>query len=136
MFKRIVFNQFYDLQKNGKDPLKARLNVLLIVSILIGLFVLLFFLLANSWFSFPRLRTYGLSGKSIGKMIGLLFLGVVFALFYLGLGKNLIARYWAEFEQLDEQTQEAESKKGARYFLIPFFILLMSILILGISSLF
>lgn len=136
MFRSFVFSQFYDLRKNGKDPLKARTHVILLVSVMIGLATFLIWMLAVKFnlLDMPT-KSRGYSGRFIGKVIGLVFLGVVFGLSYLGLGKKMIERYWIEFQGLDETTQEAESKKGTRLFVISFFSLLAAVVIMAITSL-
>lgn len=125
MFKRILFSQFYDLKKHGKDPLKARTGALLLMAILLALLLVDSYLLYIQVYSesLPVIRT-AFSGKLIGKLVGLVFVGIVVGLSYLGLGKKKVEKYWKEFEQLDEYTQQEEHKKGLVLFIVPLFILL------------
>jgi amino acid transporter len=133
MFKSIVFSQFYEIKKQGKDPLRARPLAILMVFILLALLMLFIFLLVKD---VSALSDFGMQGgktrsKAVGRVVGLIILVVVYALTYLGLGENLIKRYLIDFEKLDAATQSSESKKGLRNFAISLFTLLA--LIIGLA---
>lgn len=134
MFKRIVFNQFHDLIRQGKDPMKARTNALMLVSVLLLLPLFILFFLNVDWLAshFSDMAQSGISSRFLGKVLGVLLLVSVFGILYLVLGgKPRFERYLAEFYALDEQQRQSESKKGSLYFLIPFFVMLGLVLYLA-----
>ena len=134
MFKRIVFNQFHDLIRQGKDPMKARTNALMLVSVLVLLPLCIFFFLNVDWLAshFSGVSKSGMPPRFLGKVLGAAVLAAVFGILYLALGsKARFERYLAEFYALDEQQRQSESKKGSLYFLIPFFVRLGSVLYLA-----
>ena len=133
MFKSIVFSQFHEFKKQGKDPLKARSLAILMVFILLVLLMLFLFLLLKDISTIPD---FGMEGgkkrsKAAGRVVGLGILGIAYLLTYLGLGENLMKRYLIDFEQMDTGKQHSESKKGLRYFVISLFTLLA--LIVGLA---
>jgi len=137
MFKRIVFNQFYDLTRQGKDPMKARVGAVMLLSVLIILPLFILFFLNLDWISsnFRGVGGSGLSGKTVGKLLGAAILGLVFGIIFLVLGsKSRFERYWAEFSQLSDEQKRAESKKGISYFLVPFFLMLALVLYMAFQS--
>lgn len=134
MFKRIVFNQFHDLIRQGKEPMKARVNALMLVSVLVLLPLFVLFFLNIDWLAtqFPGASQSGLPARLLGKLLGALLLLVVFGILFLVLGsKARFERYLGEFYALDEQQRQSESKKGSLYFLLPFFVMLGLVLYLA-----
>ena len=134
MFKRIVFNQFHDLIRQGKDPMKARVNALILVSVLVLLPLFIVFFLNLDWLAshFSGTSDVGFAPRFLGKLLGALLLVAVFGILFLFLGgKARFERYLAEFYAMDEQLQKRESKRGSLYFLVPFFVMLALVLYLA-----
>lgn len=134
MFKRIVFNQFHDLIRQGKDPMKARLNALMLVSVLVLLPLFILFFLNLDWMGshFRGVAHSGLNPRFLGKLLGAVLLLLVFGILFLLLGgKPRFTRYLQEFYALDEEQRRQESKRGSLYFLVPFFVMLGLVLYLA-----
>lgn len=134
MFKRIVFNQFHDLIRQGKDPMKARVNVLLLVAVLVMLPLIILFFLNIDWLSVHVrcVSGLGIPGRLLGKLLGLSVLASVLGMLFLLLGKKArFQTYLNEFYTLNEQQRQQESKRGLLYFLVPFFMMLALVLYLA-----
>lgn len=134
MFKRIVFNQFHDLIRQGKDPMRARTNALVLVSVLVLLPLFILFFLNLDWLAshFRGASQSGLGARFLGKILGAVLLASVFGVLFLLLGgKARFERYLSEFYDLDEQQRQSESRKGSLYFLVPFFVMLGLVLYLA-----
>lgn len=125
MFKRIVFYQFYDFTRLGKDPRKARISLALLGSALTLLPLFTLFFLGHDWISTHFYCRYGLLAAG-------LLLSAAFASLFLFYGnKTRFERYLAEFGRLDEKQKREEAQKGGWYFLVPFFFLMALVLYLA-----
>ena len=116
MLKRIVFNQFHDLVRRGKSPMYARINAVLLLSVLIILPLLVVFFLNSYRFSdrFAGLTASGLSPRFAGWLAGIALLGSIFGIIYLLCGRrSRIERYWEEYLRLDESQRRTEARKGS-----------------------
>lgn len=119
MFKRIVFNQFNSLLKQGKDPMGARIGSLMMLSVLIIL--LGFILLFINRQSLGSPSAIGLAPRTLGRLGGLLVLALVFGFLFLVLGRKArFERYLKEFEALDEYDRASMSQSGFWIFFVPF----------------
>lgn len=137
MFKRIVFNQFYDLSRQGKDPMKARVNSVLLLSVLLilPLLILFFFYIDVCVTTFGLFSGMSLGGRPVGNVLGLVLLCAVFGCLYAVMGnKARFGRYWNEFQELGNDEKRMESRKGMYYFMVPFFLMLALILYLAFKG--
>lgn len=119
MFKRIVFNQFNSLLKQGKDPMGARVGSLMMLSVLIILLgVILLFINRDS---LGNPSAIGAAPRTLGRLGGILALALVFGFLFLVLGRKArFERYLKEFQELDEYDRASMSQSGFWIFFVPF----------------
>jgi hypothetical protein len=121
-------SQYYEIQKQGKDGNKGRMNANLFLAALIILLILAIIFIGVSFVpGFNESLTKSVrdifgrtSGRSIGKLLAL----PVFAVLYLVLSftvgsKQKFTAYADKFMQYPDE----EKKKANKKLLIPFFIL-------------
>ena len=133
-------SQYYELNQKGRDGNKGRgtANILLSVIIMLGLFaVILLAITVYPEFNNDMARViksiFGrLSGRSIGKLIALPVIGLIYLVVVFTIGnKNNFKKHVAAFLLLPD----GEKKKANKKLLTPFFILLAAVLILSILQL-
>lgn len=107
VFQSLYCNQYAELVKTGRDENKARTNGLLLSAVCITLNILtLFYLLfvsndvVSNWI---ENFTIGLDGKSMGKLLGVVVIGIVWLILRYTIGtemyfKNAIEQYNASGE--------------------------------------
>ncbi|MCP4122322.1 MAG: hypothetical protein GY751_11260 [Bacteroidetes bacterium] len=135
VFKSLYCNQYYELKPKGKAH-AARQNGtgLVTVGILFNLFVLLRIIAliipeAGEVIVDSIDSVFGnLSGRSTGKIIALIPMGLIYFIVRHTLGNKInYDRMITSFETLDAQTQKRISDKGRNYFFISLGLLVIPI---------
>jgi hypothetical protein len=129
-------SQFYEIQKQGKDGNKGRMNANLFLAALI---ILLIFAIVLIGVSFVPGFNEGItksvrdifgrtSGRSIGKLLALpLFVILYFVLSFTVGSKEKFTAYADTFMQYPDE----EKKKANKKILIPFFVL--GVIVFGLA---
>ena len=132
-FEILYGSQFEEIKNMGKDGSKGRLNANLFLSVMIMMLIIIVFMaadiLSNS-FSNEMSGIYsrnfdGLSGRSLGKIIAIPFIGVTYLIVSRTVGDETnFKRYTENYTQYPEDVKKQSNRK----LLVPFFILLASII--------
>jgi hypothetical protein len=133
-------SQYLELEQNGKDGNKGRLNgnIFLAVLIMLSLFVIVMLCFKflpgfekNINRSINKLFGYGNSGKAIGKILAVPLIALIYFICVSTVGsKQNFKRKIETFLQYPADVQKGATKK----ILLPFFILLATLFVLSISS--
>jgi len=135
VFKSLYCNQYYELKPKGKAH-AARQNGtgLVTVGILFNLFVLLRIIalifpeIGEAIVDFIDSFFGSLSGRSTGKIIALISMGLIYFIVRYTLGNKInYNRMITSFETLDPQAQKQVSDKGRNYFFISLGLLVIPI---------
>ncbi len=128
-------SQYYEIQQQGKDGNKGRLNGNLFLSVIIILFILVLFLGSirfipglNESMTLQLKKVFGYSGgKNIGKLLALPLMLIIYLIVNSTTGntENFIKRTKAFMQYPDEIKKKANVK-----LLLPFFILLTAVVVL------
>lgn len=133
LIETIYCSQYYELKKSGRDPQKGRLNGTLLSAVVIILAMVGIGLAANKftgshWLS--DLSSSGLSGKFIGRMVGLVLLVVIGGTLSFTYGSrqnyNKMIQRW---EQLPAEVLEQTVKTALKIFGVVFGMFLVVILV-------
>ena len=133
-------SQYYEIQKQGKDGNKGRLNANLFLAALIILAIIALLMIGVSFVpGFNESLTKSLrsvfgysSGRSIGKLLALPVFFLLYFILSISVGskENFKTKSGAFMQYPDEVKKKANAK-----LLIPFFILLGTVVILAITKL-
>ncbi|HMT73919.1 MAG TPA: hypothetical protein PKA77_07620 [Chitinophagaceae bacterium] len=130
-------SQYYELQQKGKDGNKARLNGNLVLAAFIILFLFTLLLLLvnfvpgfekNSWKAIRNIFGSGFSGRTIGRLVALPLMVVIYLIcaFTVGSKKNFDA-YAQKFVQYPDEVK----KKAPIKMLLPFLLVLLVFLVMA-----
>ncbi len=132
-FEILYGSQFEEIKNMGKDGTKGRLNANLFLSVMIMMLICILFMaadiLSNS-FSNEMSGIYsrnfdGLSGRSLGKIIAIPFIGITYLIVSRTVGNETnFKRYTENYMQYPEDVKKQSNKK----LLVPFFTLLAFII--------
>jgi hypothetical protein len=134
-------SQYYEIQQKGRDGNKGRLNANLFLTVMIFLvLVLVLFIafVASPGFEENSTRwlrgLFGsLSGRSIGKILAIPVIGIIYLVVAYTVGSQ------ANFKKQVEgflQYPEPEKKKAGAKILLPFFVLLIAVVVLAVVKVF
>jgi hypothetical protein len=133
-------SQFYEIHQKGRDGNKGRMNGNLLLSALIILLLFALILVAinfvpgfNESITNTTESIFGnASGKTIGKILGIAALGLIYLVinFTIGNQQNFNKRVEKFMQYPDEIKKKANAK-----LLIPFFVLLAIVLMLAFIKL-
>lgn len=136
LIETIYCSQYYELKKSARDPLKGRLNgtllsaTILILAIISGC-VILNKVLPGHFLShfFSGAEETGLSGKSMGKVLGALALLIIGGLLNFTIGsKTNYEKKIMTWERMPEHELEGTIKTSLKIFGFTFGVFLLIIL--------
>ena len=133
-------SQYYEIQKQGKDGNKGRMNANLFLSALIILAIIAVLMIGVSFIpGFNESLTKSIrnvfgysSGRSIGKLLALPLFFLLYFILSLSVGSK--ENFKIKTETFMQYPDEVKKKANAKLF-IPFFVLLGIVVVLAISGL-
>ncbi len=131
-FQCLLCNQYAEISKRGGDARKAQLNMLLLSTVLITLYIILAFIYYDRFhpgFLNKYFNGNGLRGKDTGRLIGAVLGVIIFVLLKLTIGKkSWYDKTIEKFNGISEEEQKRTAQKGLRYFNIAFIPILLFML--------
>ncbi|MFZ4057247.1 MAG: hypothetical protein ACOYKE_03880 [Ferruginibacter sp.] len=132
--------QHHEIAQQGKDGNKGRLNGNIFLAVMVFLVILIVFILLNKLDpsmgrSFQRMlrKTFGhSSGRTMGKLIALPLFFIIYVIINYTIGS---AQRYAKTVAAFNELPELEKKQANKKLLLPFFVLLFTLVILMITSL-
>ncbi|MES1219315.1 MAG: hypothetical protein ABUT20_27675 [Bacteroidota bacterium] len=123
-FQCLLCNQYAEISKRGGDARKGQLNLLLLCTVLITLYIILAFIVYDSFypgFLIKKFGGLGMQGKAIGRLLAVVIGVVVFILLKQTIGKKIWYDATIEkFNSMSQEEQDSTRRKGVRYFFIAF----------------
>lgn len=141
-FKKLIYNQYYSLQKKGQEELTRKYstiyNSLILVMLLIGLFFCLLIFIPDFDKEISKFirRTFGRSaGKSIGQILAIILFLISYLIIRLTVGtKKYHNKIIIYFNTLSENEKEVVSKNGFKFFTYSILFMVISIVTMIIKT--
>lgn len=129
----IYCSQYYEIKKNGKDPAKGRTNGTVLVAAMILLLLVSVIVVYNVYMpgnGMDRLfRGTGISGRSMGKIIGLGGLAALYAILNFTVGsKSSYERMMRQWETMPDEELKATVKKALKIFFSVFLFFIVAMI--------
>lgn len=125
LIQTIYCSQYYDLKKNGRDHTKGRTNGTLLVAAMMLLILVSVIVLYNVYMPGNGMdrffRGTGISGRAMGKLLGLGGLAALYALLNFTVGsKSSYNRMIQQWQGLSDEELKNASKTALKVFLTVF----------------